>query len=167
VQVDYTLSLEDFYQSSRLWMRNKGLLARIWLVILTKALILGFVLLLVWIGNAVTNFLPASWNTFFLIWGIWLIVVSLISKRTMKKRYGMQKLDVPFKLRADYEGIEISKGDSFTRYGWKSFDKVVDSKDMTLLVVNKLVYIPIPKRALTSEQQSELRTLLAMHIPTK
>ena len=59
------------------------------------------------------------------------------------------------------------KGFAKSEINWAAITETVEGSKVFLLKLAKLRYIYVPKRVLTSEQQAELRILIAAHVPAK
>jgi hypothetical protein len=87
----------------------------------------------------------------------------------IRRFYSQQKLGHPTDVVVTAEGMKFLRQDGAaeTRYSWSIFDGWFESEEYLVLFPSQQAFIPIPKRALTPEQQTELRALFAAHIPQK
>ena len=81
----------------------------------------------------------------------------------------MQRMAATIRVEMNETGVEIirTSGDADVRYRWQAFVKQLESESLYLLFPTEMSFVIIPKRALTPDQQTELRDLLAAHIPSK
>ena len=90
-------------------------------------------------------------------------------RRRLRKIYRRQELDQPWTIRLEATGIQSTvHGKADTRFEWAYFDRYVETADLfTLIQTKRPAFITLPKWALNSDEQAELRRLLRDHIPAK
>ena len=101
------------------------------------------------------------------------VVIGLINLATpwryrgmVRRQYRMQNLDAEIFLALGSEGVTVRRPSKeiTTHYGWSAFERQIESRGMFTLCPARIQFVPVPKRAMTSEQQGEFRALLAAHI---
>ncbi len=168
METHYTLTIPEFKEAYGVMWRQASLRHRFqywyftWLGLLLGLYILGLAVFLFSVPNPNQPFV------------LLLVVVALVGisgpwryRKLIKRNYKMQNLDTELAVAADSEGITVTRAnkDALTRYGWTAIERHVESKNMLVLFPARLQFIPIPKRAMTPEQQAEFRALVAAHIP--
>lgn len=93
------------------------------------------------------------------------ILAPLRHRGTIRRNYRMQNLNGEISVSAGADGMTVRRmnKDIATRYGWTAIERHFESKNMFVLFPTRLQFVPIPKRAMTAEQQSEFRALVAAH----
>ena len=177
MEIRFTLTMDDYREGNRLWHLNSTLRRKInyylfvrfgyWIgtPLFCVALILFFANLFApphQMGAAASGVMAAAgWV------GLICIVSPFIYRRTVARSFREQKLTTERILTADDSGIHVARTDGAmeSRMGWTAFDKAIESDSIFALFPNLRTFVPVPKRAMTSEQQQELRALLAAHVP--
>jgi YcxB-like protein len=168
IEIRYTITPAEYQEANSLLMKNSGLRRKLtysfvtWLGPLLGALMVASAVI-------VSTWAEPDYTSGFvlLVCGLYFLSLPWLCRRMMRRRHRMQRLSTEIILTAGNEGIQIQRanGEAETRYRWPAFQKQVESQAMFVLFPNMLVFLPIPKRAMTSEQQQELRALIAAHLP--
>jgi len=131
-----------------------------------------YIVAFIWIGastipNPFNNYLQDSVDILLTL-GVVPIVVCMLAlrRRTMQREY--KKLRSLHPLQAvDIDGIGLRNetSDTIVRNDWKVFSKFAEDKySFVLFQAGSVLFFPIPKSNLTSQQIDELRNLLTAHI---
>ena len=174
MQLEYTITPEDYMQATGLWMRNASSRPQIsyWLCS-WPGIVVGVLAVVLAIPVASSSLFRAQDNMAAII--LWIVLVCFLLtlpiryRRVVKKRYDMQRMAATIRVEMNETGVEIirTSGDADVRYRWQAFVKQLESESLYLLFPTEMSFVIIPKRALTPDQQTELRDLLAAHIPSK
>ena len=70
----------------------------------------------------------------------------------------------PMTIEASNAGLEIHSVHADSKVAWSTYVACGEYKSVFLILPQPRIYIPIPKRAFTAEQQSEFRELLRRNI---
>jgi YcxB-like protein len=176
VEIRYTLTLEDYSAGNQLLQLQTTLRRRITYYLFARfglaigipifcaAIILFFVNLLSPSHRfgAATSGLTAA-----VAWvGAVCIMSPYIYRRKVARYFREHQLPVERILTANDSGVSIARTDGAaeTRTNWSMFDKSVESSNLFTLFPNLRQFVPIPKRAMTPEQQQEFRALVAAHV---
>lgn len=105
--------------------------------------------------------MSSGWILFLL--GVFWSIIPLINRMRVNKRYKQQKLNRGMSLMTDDDRLEIRtlNGDADSRINWPAFEKYAESKQLFVLMLDPVRFIPIPKRALSPEHQQEIRGFFA------
>jgi len=168
IEIRYTITPAEYQEANSLLMKNSGRRRKLiysfvtWLGPLLGALMVAFaVIVSAWAQPDYTS------GFVLLVCGLYFLSLPWLHHRMMRRRHRMQRLSTEIILTAGNEGIQIQRanGEAETRYRWPAFQKQVESRAMFALFPNMLLFLPIPKRAMTEQQQQELRALIAAHLP--
>jgi|SRR5580700_1039577 hypothetical protein len=177
MEIRFTLTMEDYREGNRLWLLNSTLRRKLnynlfvrfgyWIGIplFSVALILFFANLFApahRMGAAMSGVAAAA------AWiGLIFIVCPFTYGRKIARSFREQKLPSERTLKADESGVHVARTDGAmeSRMGWTAFDKAIESNSIFVLFPNLRTFVPVPKRAMTAEQQREFRTLVAAHVP--
>jgi hypothetical protein len=170
MQTEYVISLEEYLHANRLWARNEVLRYRTcywfrsWPAVVLGVLFILSVIFLKWFETSSKALAVAT-----LIIGLILILQPYGYRQTMRKSYDRNKMALPVRVNVTDACLEIAlaNGNADSRLAWPLFEKYIESESLFQLVFRRASFVLIPKRALTPDQQSELRALLASHIPSK
>jgi hypothetical protein len=177
VEIRYTLAFEDYAEANRLLLLNTTLRRKVsyylfvrfglWYGIpLLGLAAAGFLVILYAPGYAMNELVGSA--VAIAAWAGAIGIISQVAYRMKLKRlYKEQKLAREISLRADEGGVFVARidGTSETRFAWPAFDKAVESEQAFVLFPSLRMFLPVPKRAMTPEQQQEFRALLAAHLP--
>jgi hypothetical protein len=167
MEIRYTLTIPEFKEAYGVMWRQASLRHRLnywyftWLGLLMGLWILLMSVLLYSVPNPNRPFV------------LLLVVAALIGisspwryRRLIKRNYKMQNLGTELAVSMNSEGITVTRAnrDAVTRYGWTAIERHFESKNMFVLFPTRLQFVPIPKRAMTAEQQAEFRALVAAHV---
>jgi YcxB-like protein len=99
-------------------------------------------------------------------YGLYLLLYPLLFRRKIRTLYKQQELHREWLVELSEEGIHSAiPGLSDSRLEWSYFDSFVETAELFVLVKKlRPVFISLPKRALTSSEQDELRPLLDAHL---
>ena len=168
MEIRYTLTLGEFREGYLIMLRSSTWRYRL------------FAWQFTWLGPLLGVFLVAMAILTFLLGGdqkIWAILVFSIAllalsaplrlRSSIKRQFRLQKLEDGIVLAVSAQDVTLSRQnrDAETRYGWSALERADESKTLFLLFPHRLAFIPVPKRALTPEQEQEMRSLVATHIP--
>jgi hypothetical protein len=167
VEIRFTLTVGEFREAYGLMLRNSTFQCKLsywfrrWLGPVLGLWILGCAMI-IRAGNG--SF--ALVLVLFLV-GTAALVAPFRFRVMLAKLFRLQKLDQEISLNVDSEGLVIKRvtRDADTRYGWSAIERCLESKGLIVLFPSKVQFIPLPKRAMTAEQQQEFRALLAAHVP--
>ena len=102
--------------------------------------------------------LAAFWG-----WYLWYCPYQ-VAKKIMK---GNPITSVPHTIEISETGFHSRTSISDSRYSWDLIVGWAEADRVFALFPSSISFFPIPKRALTGEQQAELRSLLASKVPRK
>jgi hypothetical protein len=99
--------------------------------------------------------------------GVNWLLIPRSRRRKLARIFRERKEPVECVLTADELGIVSVRTDraAESRISWSMFENVVEMQNNFVAMLEQRIFFPIPKRAMTPEQQQELRALLAAHIP--
>lgn len=99
--------------------------------------------------------------------GIMCVISPFTHRRKVARCFREQKLQVERILATSDSGIHIARtdGEAEGRMKWTAFDKGLETDELFVLLPNGRQFVPVPKRAMTYEQQNEFRDLMATHVP--
>jgi hypothetical protein len=98
--------------------------------------------------------------------GICWIVFGLWLRYSQKKRFSQMMLS-NLETTIDASGIHTARSNgSESHHKWTAILKTAEDRNAILFFFSKILFIPIPKRAMTEQQQSELRSLIAANVAT-
>jgi hypothetical protein len=167
VEIRYTLTIPEFKEAYGAVLRRASFRHRFYYWNYTwMGLTIGLVLL----GLAVLLFGTKEPNQPLIF--IWVVIafVNLAApwryRGLIRRSYKMQNLDAEIVVRLDPDGVTVMRPsrDITTHYGWSAFERQIESRGMFTFCPARMQFVPVPKRAMTSEQQDEFRALLAAHI---
>jgi hypothetical protein len=97
------------------------------------------------------------WGLFaFWAWYLWFCPF-YIARKVMKSSPGVQ---LPRMLNISEEGLYSRTSASESRMAWEVFVGWAEAERVFVLLPNAVSFFPVPKRAMTDDQQRELRDLL-------
>lgn len=101
-------------------------------------------------------------SIFILLLGIYWCIIPILMARRSRKRYREQKLDREWQIDAHDAGLDvvIDDGNADSHYRWQALEKYLESDRLFVVLQNQMAFIPIPKRAFSSDQENEFRALL-------
>lgn len=164
MEVTYQLTADDFRHGIMAWrMRSRWRRWNYWfgLAVMPPILIANAILLLLypqselrqiqWIGFAA----PAVWLVY--IWaGPWL------SARTQFRR--MPSAQDPMTVAISDSGLGVQSRHGNSQVAWSAYIGWSEEKSVFVLFPQPRIYLPIPKRAFSEQQQSEFRETLRRNI---
>ncbi len=158
-ETEFELSLEDFKEiaQNHLYRRSAR---QIWNIL---QVILGTVIGICAILMAIAG--GTNWAIFFgfvclVVFGV-LILQPMLAVRSLQ--------NTPFyqgkvRVRADDSGTRFVYGTGDSNTQWSGYIRFLETKNLFMLYVSKIMFRPIPKRALLPGQVSELREMLQKKI---
>jgi hypothetical protein len=167
MQVTFQLAADDYLHGLAVW-RNRPAWRRwgfrlIWIVIS----------LLIALSLAVIAFRPSrsTLQTVGPLVGtgaVWLAILVggpwLSARRQFRNTPSAQN---PMTIDASDSGLEIHSVHSDSKVAWSAYMAWGEDKAVFVILPQPRIYVPIPKRAFTAEQQNEFRELLRRNIKPK
>ncbi len=167
MEIRYTLTIPEFKEAYGVVMRRASARYRFYYWVYTW---LGTTIGLLLLGLAVLLFGTKDPNQplvfLFVVIGLINLVTPLRYRGMVRRHYRMQNLDLEIVLSLGSEGVTVRRPsrDITTHYGWSAFERQIESRRLFTLCPARIQFVPVPKRAMTSEQQVEFRALSAAHI---
>jgi hypothetical protein len=168
MHIEYQITEDDFVSAGQLAVQTKSKSAAT-----QRYFLVGFGVLLSMYGvfTAIAKHtLSALWPG--LIWGSILLGIGALYGfygyhfRRMYRKVPL--LRARRNLDIDDHNIQFKTATSESRTPWDVYIKFAENKDTFILFQQgNQIFIPIPKRELSTSQIDELRTLLAAHLPRK
>ncbi len=165
-----TISLDEYREANRVATRKSSFLLHL---LLFRSWIIGLLILVVIFVFQFANDGPMKqWSWFTSV----IVLTSLLTffvilpahNRTFTRNRFMKFVESPqgSQMELTEVGFSTSAPDGSSSFlPWSRFRTYLDCQRVILLGFDTGGFITIPKRALTPDQQAELRTLLAAHIP--
>jgi YcxB-like protein len=165
MQIAYQIDETDFVSATRLAMRTRSKLARYKLYLFP---LLGVFLIAVGVLAAIRRQdITGLWPV--LMWGTILLCVPFLWNYQFRRVY--RKIPLLRDRRTlDLESSHLSfrTETSDSRAPWSSYTKFAeDEKTFILFQQGNQIFIPIPKRVLSSSQIDEVRSIFESHLPRK
>jgi hypothetical protein len=164
MEITYELTQKDFYDSM-IAHRNRSALQK-WAFRITVffGLVLGGIGLLLAAltphTEALTNLVPLAAVAFG-----WAVLMCGLPWWSARRQYRKQPSSQGSRtLAMDATGVHWRWNGGASDVEWKNYIRYVESKRQFLLYLSPAAFNMVPKRALTPEQVSEFRTLLAQNI---
>jgi hypothetical protein len=164
MQISYQLTEDDYRQGYRAFRRRKTF--SLW------ATRIGWVLLFLVLGEAlyvsISGFdrefptLALLWG-FVAFWGYCLWYAPRYAARKMIR--GSPSASLPHSAEMSEDGLHFRTSAGESRLTWNLIIGWVEVERVFALFPSPLTFFPIPKRAMTDQQQDELRNLLKTKIP--
>jgi hypothetical protein len=164
MEVIYQLTQRDFFDS--FIAHPYGSTLRKWTIGVAAygAPIFGGVGLLVYAVSPLTNTL-ANLHPLFILATLWGVLVWALPWWSARNQYLKQPgAHGPRTALVDAVGVHWRWDGGSSDVEWKNFIRHLESKHLFLLYLSPVMFNTVPKRALTPEQISELRTILARNI---
>lgn len=164
MQVTYQLTQRDFYEAF-IAHRNRSSIRK-WIFRLIASIIFGVALLNLGILVVKTN--SKTFADFFpllvlaCLWGLILWGAPHWAARTQFRK--QPSVQGPRTATLNNEGVNWKWDGGNADVGWKNFLRWQESKTQFVIYTSPIMFNMIPKRALTSEQVSEVRSLLMNHV---
>ena len=166
MEIRYTLTLDEFKEAYSLMLRNASFRHRFcywqftWLGPVLGIWILAMMLILLFSKDP-------NWPMLLIlaIIGIVSLAAPLRYRRSLRRSFRLQKLDAELMLNLDSSGIDARRigKDMDSHYGWTAMEGLRESKNLYVLFPSRLLFIPIPKRALPPDREPEIRALFESH----
>lgn len=165
-QADFTLTYAEYREANRLVLMNTSFSRKMNHIISNKVVPIVGVLLAafsLWVIATSTRGKDMSSGWILFLLGVFWSIIPLINRMRVNKRYKQQKLNRGMSLMTDDDRLEIRtlNGDADSRINWPAFEKYAESKQLFVLMLDPVRFIPIPKRALSPEHQQEIRGFFA------
>lgn len=177
MEIRYTFTLDDYKEGNQLFLRHTTLRRKINYYLFARyGTAFGIPLFCIAVTLFLVNLFASTYRmgpavaglTGGLAWvGVMFIISPAIYRRKLARCFREQKLPVERVLTADATGVVIARvdGAAEARTNWSMFDKGIESASLFVLFQNLRQFVPVPKRAMTPEQQNEFRELMTAHIP--
>jgi hypothetical protein len=168
VELQYTITLEEFIEGSKLWAKaverkRRTSLFESWRGLVYLVFLLATGLLIVQLRGW-----ALAWALISLVGisAISIVFQQLICPRLFRSGYEEQKPGLSLRIVIGEAGVESERagGEASGRCRWTAFTRYLEAENTFVLYLNRLQFMIIPKRAMTPEQQQEFRLLLAPHI---
>jgi hypothetical protein len=165
MEISYELTQKDFFDS--LIAHRNGSTFRKWTFRLTACFIflvatMGLLTLIHRPQNAATR---ADLLPMFIVVALWGLVLWGGPRLSARSQYAKQPSAQGARtLGTDATGVHWRWSGGASDVEWKTYMRYVESKSQFLLYLSPATFNMVPKRALTPEQLSEFRTLLAQNI---
>jgi len=171
MEIQFALTPEDFFEANVFAMRNTTLPLKLGYWFFRFAFFLGLPIGVLCFCSSAIPALHRYTGSLVTVGALAVVYwfVGFRFKGRVKKAFSAQKLDAELTVTLNepgYRAIRVDGGGE-GRINWELFDKWGETKDIFVLFPNLRTVVTIPKRALTPDQQTELRAMLAAHIPSK
>jgi len=165
MHIEYQMSESDFVAASQFASHGRTTWRRIrlWLIRLVGLLFtVAGVLLLSQQGNKTINLV-------LLLYGIFLCSFSIFTRIQYKRKFHkMTQLHGRYVLEPDEHFFRYIAPAGETKMDWRVWGSFAeDTRSFVLVQRGSSIFMPIPKRELTSDQITELRTLFETHLPRR
>jgi hypothetical protein len=171
LEIRYAISQEEYVEAARLWSTLETKQRHNSLMTSWRGVVFFFTIFAIGLIMSQGGMIVSAWmiGGMAAIWLIAFILQKWVCPRYLNKAFDEQRSGLDIRLYLGEEHIESERADgsSTGRYLWSAFVKYLESENTLVLYLNRLQFIIIPKRAISSEQQEELRSLLRTHIATK
>lgn len=166
MEISYQLTEDDYRQGFKAFRRRKTF--SLWT---TR---IGWLLLFVALAEALFISISASDRKFgilALLWGfvaLWTYCLWYAPRYAARKMIkGSPSASLPHTAQISEEGLYFRTSAGESRLAWNLIIGWVEVERVFALFPSPLTFFPIPKRAMTDQQQDELRKLLKSKIPNK
>jgi hypothetical protein len=164
MEISYQLTEDDYRQGYKAFRRRKTF--SLW------ATRIGWVLLFITLAEALFESifgLDRSFPILALLWGLvafWAYCLWYAPRYAARKMItGSPSASLPHIAEMSEDGLYFRTSGGESRLTWNLIIGWVEVERVFALFLSPLTFFPIPKRALTSQQQDELRRLLNNNIP--
>jgi hypothetical protein len=165
MHIAYQIDENDFVYAAKLAMQTRSKLARYKLYLFP---LLGVFLIAIGVVAAIrrqdsTGLWPV------VLWGTVLLCIPLLWNYQFRRAYRkIPLLRDRRTLDLDSSHLSFKTETSDSRVPWNSYTKFAeDEKTFILFQQGNQIFIPIPKRELSSSQIDELRSIFEFHLPRK
>lgn len=165
--INYQLTPEDYYQGLLAWRSlrawRKWLLRAAYFVVAT-ALVTSASMLVVERDAATSR---VSWGAvvFAAVWFAYMMGAPRFSARRQFRN--TPSAQSPHTVEISEEGLEIHTAHADSKVLWSAFVAWSERKSVFVILPQPRIYVPIPKRAFTEEQQAEFREILRRNVGKK
>jgi hypothetical protein len=162
MEIDYELTQQDFTEAYGAH-RNRNNPMK-WIRLIAFWLVIGFAAFLLYgsiLAHNTRALLP-----FFVLAILWLIVIGgILPQWLIRRQYTKQPgAHGPRKLTLDASGAHWRWNGGSGDVEWRNYIRTVEGEKQILFYTSPACFNILPKRALNSDQLSELRTMLAQNI---
>jgi len=166
VEISYQLTTDDYRQGFKAF-RARTTFAR-WSTLFGYVcffLVLAAALLLAVFGpdKSFANLFPLWILAAFWGWYLWYCPYHVASKMIK----GSPSASLPHTVEISEAGLHFRTSISDSRFTWELIVRWAEAERVFALFPSPISYFPIPKRAMTDQQQSEFRALLESKVPRK
>lgn len=175
MEIRYTPTVEEFREANLIALVNKGGLLKLKYDLYVRwAFVAGPILIvcglfLVWQGvhYGVDAMLLILFFAITFGGGVGMLFNPWWYRRKVRRLFAERKGQTELIYSADDSGFSCMRADGASegRANWSVFEKAVETPNIFALFPNRGQCVYLAKRAMTPEQQSELRALVAAHIP--
>ncbi len=164
MEVNYQLTIEDFRCAMRAYRTRTPF--RLWGVrfgigFTTLVLATGAILLTISPrSDAFHNLIPLY--ILFLLWNLIFWASPYLSARSQFR--GSPSAKAPITLNVTDEGLHFRSQYTDSTVGWSAYVRWLERKTIFALFPNPKIFIVIPKRAFTVDQERDFRELLRQHV---
>jgi hypothetical protein len=165
MHIEYQISEDDFISTAKLAIRKRSRYAfvRVYIIRVFGAILIASALVLYILSRQIATVWPIA------LWGLLVLCAPILWTYQFHKQYrkmpmlhGRRSLDI------DETGTHFITPEVDSRISWESFIHFAENDDsFVLFQQGSRIFIPIPKRELTTTQIEELRTILSTHLPSK
>jgi hypothetical protein len=166
MEISYQLTEDDYRQGYKAFRRRKTF--SLW------ATRIGWVLLFLVLAEALFISISGSDRSFpnlALLWGLvafWSYCLWYAPRYAAGKMIkGSPSASLPYTAQMSEDGLYFRTSAGESRLTWNLIIGWVEVERVFALFPSPLTFFPIPKRAMTDQQQDELRSLLKNNIPHK
>jgi hypothetical protein len=175
MEIRYTPTVEEFKEANHVALMNKGGFQKLkYELYVRRAFVVGPCLIvcglfLTWQAIQL-RVNPMVIILFFAITfggGVGWLLNPWWYRRKVRRLFVERKGDTELIFLADDSGVSIARADGASdgRANWSIFEKAVETPNIFALFPNRGQCVYVARRAMTPEQQSEFRALVAAHVP--
>jgi YcxB-like protein len=164
VRITFQLTPKDYHQGLLAWRSLKTW--RRWLLrcayfLVGLTILLSLLLPLVRPGSEMLKIWAAPF-AFAVIWFAFMLGAPWLSARQQYRN--TPTAQTPITIETSDTGLYIQSAHADSRVAWSAYVAWGENKSVFVILPQPRIYVPIPKRAFTAEQQSEFRELLLRNI---
>lgn len=166
MEISYQLTEDDYRQGFKAFRRRTTY--SLW----RSRIAFACLFLILAVALLVSIFGPdRSFPNLALLWGLaafWICCLWYAPRRVARKMItGSPSASLPHTVDMSEDGLHFRTSASESRLMWSLFTGWAEADRVFALFPSPVSFLPIPKRAMTHDQQSELRTLLQQKVPTR
>lgn len=166
MELRFVLTLKEFGEGYRTllgnttWRHRLLLWTYTWLGVALGLFIIGCESLVILAGGEDVAFVALL-----LFFGALGLSAPIRFRFMIRRQFRLQNLEKEIAISAGTDGLVVRRlnRDAETRFGWSSIEKQRETANLFVLFPSKVQFLPIPRRAMTQEQQQEFLALLAAH----